>query len=108
MAGVKGRSGGARPGAGRKRQDTIVMQANRRDVVLMVITEAKWKETVEAWLEMAKETPSVIYPLLPYLLGGAKQEINVSGRVDHTLTIETIRQAIGIAEVKPMKELRSG
>jgi hypothetical protein len=50
----------------------------------------------------------VIYPLLPYLLGGAKQEINVSGQVDHTLTIETIRQAIGIAEIKPMKELRSG
>lgn len=83
MAGVKGRSGGARPGAGRKKQTTVVEQASRRSVVLEVFDEQAWRETVTAWLAMAAETPSVIYPLLPYILGSPKQEINVSGEIKH-------------------------
>lgn len=83
MAGVKGRSGGARPGAGRKKQETVVAQASRRDVILQVIGDPEWRELLVVWLAMAKQTPSVIYPLLPYILGGQKQEINVTGKIEH-------------------------
>lgn len=75
--------GGARPGAGRKRKETVVEQESRRGVVLDVINDAEWRETVKAWLILSRETPSVLYPLLPYLLGAAKQEINVTGRIEH-------------------------
>jgi hypothetical protein len=75
--------GGARPGAGRKRKTTLVEQASRRGIVLEVIDDTEWRETVKAWLVLAKDTPSVIYPLLPYLLGGAKQTIEVTGEVEH-------------------------
>lgn len=100
MAGVKGRSGGFRPGAGRKRQETVVAQASRRDVVLDVISDPEWRKTVKAWLAMAQTTPSVIYPLLPYLLGGQKQEIDINARVEH-VRISEIRQALGIVEIGP-------
>jgi hypothetical protein len=76
--------GGARPGAGRKKQDTIVAQASRRGAVLDVIGDEEWRRTVKAWLALAQETPSVIYPLLPYLLGAAKQEISVTFDVGET------------------------
>lgn len=90
--------GGARPGAGRKRKATVVEQASRRSVVLEVIDDEEWRETVQAWLLLARETPSVIYPLLPYLLGSPKQEIKLSGEL--TTTIAGIRQALGIGETK--------
>ena len=64
--------GGARPGAGRKRRDTVTLQATRRDVVLHVIDDDAWTKLVRKWLALAEETPSVLYPLLPYLLGSAK------------------------------------
>lgn len=87
--------GGARPGAGRKRQTTVEHQASRRSIVLEVFDEQAWRETVIAWLALAKETPSVIYPLLPYILGGAKQEINVTGQIEH-VTIENARQVLRV------------
>jgi hypothetical protein len=85
MAGVKGRSGGARPGAGRKRQETVVMQGNRRDALLDVVTEKLWRETVKEWVATARATGNfaLLFPLLPYLMGAAKQEINVTGQVEH-------------------------
>lgn len=87
--------GGARPGAGRKRKEAVEEQASRRSVVLDVFDEPTWRETVKAWAVMAKETPSVIYPLLPYILGGQKQEINVTGRVEH-VQMETARAVLRV------------
>lgn len=91
--------GGARPGAGRKKKATVVEQASRRSVVIEVIDDPEWRATVKAWLLMARTTPSVIYPLLPYLLGSPKQELKLSG--DVTTTIAGIRQALGVSETKP-------
>jgi hypothetical protein len=90
--------GGARPGSGRKRQATVVEQASRRSVVLDVIDNDEWRETVQAWLLLSRETPSVIYPLLPYLLGSPKQDINVSGTVKTEMTISGLRKVLGIDE----------
>lgn len=87
--------GGPRPGSGRKRKATVEQQASRRSVVLDVIGEREWRETVTAWLAMAQETPSVIYPLLPYLLGGVKQEIEHSGQVEH-VQMDTARKVLRI------------
>jgi hypothetical protein len=72
-------SGGRRAGAGgNKKKETVVAQASRRDAVLDVISDEEWRKTVKAWLELAQETPSVIYPLLPYLMGSPKQELTVT------------------------------
>lgn len=92
--------GGARPGAGRKRQSAVVEQASRRSIVLEVFDEKAWRDTITAWLALAAETPSVIYPLLPYILGGVKQEIDVNAHVEHVRVME-IRQALGITEIGP-------
>jgi len=74
-----GMSGGRRAGAGgNKKKETVVAQASRRDAVLDVISDEEWRKTVKAWLELAQETPSVIYPLLPYLMGSPKQELTVT------------------------------
>lgn len=76
--------GGARPGAGRKRKEAVEHQASRRSIVLDVFDETAWRDTITAWLALAKDTPSVIYPLLPYILGAAKQEISITFDVDET------------------------
>lgn len=87
--------GGARPGAGRKRPSAVAEQASRRSVVLEVFDEKAWRETVIAWLALAAETPSVIYPLLPYILGGVKQEVNVTGQVEH-VQLDAARKVLRI------------
>lgn len=83
-------SGGARPGSGRKKQATVVAQASRRDVVLDVIGDPEWRETVKAWLQLSRTNPSVIYPLLPYLMGSPKQEIEHSQDKPFRIVIETV------------------
>ena len=93
--------GGARPGAGRKRRAAVVEQASRRSIVLEVFEEDAWRDTVKAWLVMAKDTPSVIYPLLPYILGAAKVDVNVSGTIEH-VKITEIRQALGIVDIREL------
>lgn len=87
--------GGARPGSGRKKQTTVDEQASRRSVVLDVFDEKAWRETITEWLALAKETPSVIYPLLPYILGGVKQEINVKGEIEH-VSIDNARKVLRV------------
>jgi hypothetical protein len=103
MAGVKGRSGGARPGSGRKKQETIVVQASRRDTVLEVISDPVWKATVTEWVATARATGNfgLLFPLLPYIMGAAKQELNITGRVEH-VRISEIRQALGISEIRAL------
>lgn len=95
MAGVKGRSGGRRAGAGRKRQETVVEQASRRGIVLEVIDDEEWRATLKAWLKLSRKAPSVLYPLLPYLLGGVKQEVEHSGKVEH-VQIEAARRLLRV------------
>jgi hypothetical protein len=97
MAGVKGRSGGARPGAGRKRKETVEMQGNRRDALLDVVTEKLWRETVKGWIETARATGNygLLFPLLPYIMGAAKQDINVTGQVEH-VQIESARRVLRV------------
>lgn len=96
MANTRG-WGGARPGAGRKRQETVERQGNRRDALLDVVTEQLWRETVKEWLAEARETKQfhLLFPLLPYVMGAAKQEINVSGQVEH-VQLDTAKQVLRI------------
>jgi hypothetical protein len=91
--------GGARPGAGRKRQETVKMQGNRRDALLDVVTEKLWRETVKDWFATAKEQKNygLLFPLLPYIMGAAKQEIEVSGQIEHVQmeAARTVLRVIG-------------
>jgi hypothetical protein len=106
---MAGKNGGARPGAGRKKKATLEEQMSRRDVLLEVFTVAEWREIARTLLEQAKGgNLMILLPYLPYLLGSPRQELHVSGQVEHTLTISEIRQAIGITEVRPLKALKSG
>lgn len=100
MAGVKGRSGGPRPGSGRKRKETVVEQASRRDGVLMVFHDAAWIDLLKSWLVLGRTAPHVIYPLLPYILGGVKQEIDVNARVEHVQmeAARTVLRVVGGTE----------
>lgn len=81
------------------------MQGNRRDALLDVVTEKLWRETVKDWFATAKAQGNyaLLFPLLPYLMGAAKQEIKVSGQVEH-VRISEIRQALG---VPPIRELNA-
>lgn len=83
--------GGARPGAGRKRKDAALAQRCRRDLVLNVFSDPAWEKLLRAWLVLAEDTPSVIYPLLPYILGGkAQDEAAGSGGSAFTIRIEHV------------------
>lgn len=88
-------SGGPRPGSGRKRQETVAAQTSRRSAVLDVISDEEWRALLVSWLKIGRTVPQVIFPLLPYLLGGVKQEIDVTGRVEH-VQLETARNVLRI------------
>lgn len=54
MAGVKGRSGGRRPGAGRKSEATRTYQESMRAVFEQIITRDDWQKVVMTALALAK------------------------------------------------------
>jgi hypothetical protein len=89
--------GGARSGAGRKKKQTIAAQQNRRDVLLEVLNSEEWSEVAKEWVATARATKNftILFPMLPYLMGAAKQEIEHSGEVNVT-SISDIRKAIGV------------
>lgn len=73
--------GGFRPGSGRKKKQTIDEQKNRRSVALEVFNEVEWRACLMTWLQQVKAgNVALLYPLLPYLLGSPKQEIDVTIR----------------------------
>lgn len=73
--------GGFRPGAGRKKKPTIDAQRSRRGIALEVFSEDEWRACLNVWLAQAKAgNVGLLYPLLPYLLGSPKQEIEVTIR----------------------------
>jgi hypothetical protein len=57
------------------------MQGNRRDALLDVVTEKLWRETVKEWVQTARDTRNfgLLFPLLPYIMGAAKLEVEHSG-----------------------------
>lgn len=81
---MAGKNGGARPGAGRKKKETVEAQASRRDIVLEVIDEPAWRLHVEGLKAQAERgNYAALLPLYPYILGSPKQEhdVTVSGGV---------------------------
>jgi hypothetical protein len=73
------------------------MQGNRRDALLDVVTEKLWRETVKEWVQTARDTRNfgLLFPLLPYIMGAAKLEIEHSGRVEH-VQLETARNVLRV------------
>lgn len=103
---MAGKNGGARPGAGRKKKETVEEQAARRDILLEVFTPAEWRAIARLLLSEAKGgNLMILLPYLPYLLGSPRQEINVTGRVEH-VRIEEIRQAIGMGGIRALNAPR--
>jgi hypothetical protein len=92
-----GMSGGARPGAGAKKQDARAEQETRRSIVLDVFSPEEWRTTVTGWMQTARETRNygLLFPLLPYLMGSPKQEINVSGQIEH-VQLEAAQQVLRV------------
>lgn len=88
--------GGRRAGSGRKKQETIVEQATRRDILLEVFTAAEWRTIARLLLAEAKDgSLMILLPYLPYLLGSPKQEINVTGQIEH-VQMETARSVLRV------------
>lgn len=80
-----GKSGGPRPGSGRKRKETVEEQITRRTIVFDVFNPEEWRATVTSWKQTAIATGNyaLLFPLLPYIMGAAKMEIEHTGRVEH-------------------------
>ena len=87
--------GGARPGAGRKKKSTVEEQLKRREIALEVFNADEWRALLREWLVLGKATPSVIYPLLPYILGSPRQEISVT--FDMAETANELAEKYGVA-----------
>jgi hypothetical protein len=90
-------SGGFRPGAGGKRKETVEEQESRRDIVLDVFNPEEWRKTVTGWMMTARETKNygLLFPLLPYLMGSPKQEVKVSGQIEH-VQLEAAQQVLRV------------
>lgn len=81
MAGVKGRSGGARPGSGRKSTATEGYQAQMRSVITERVTREDWAMVVEVALAHAKAGKSDARDWLSaWIVGAVPKE--VTGQVD--------------------------
>ena len=81
---MAGKNGGVRPGAGRKKKETVDEQLSRRDIVLDVFDADAWRTHVESLLaQSARGNYAAVLPLYPYILGSPKQEHEhkVVGRV---------------------------
>ena len=106
MAGKKGRSGGARPGAGRKPKTAVVQQACRRDTVLAVVHDEVWRQTVTEWIQTARETKNfgLLFPLLPYILGGrAAAEGSTESGSTFTIRVETVDNRPAKPEIRVLE-----
>jgi hypothetical protein len=84
MAGVKGRSGGARPGSGQKSTKTEDYQATMRAIVEEVVTPDDWRYVVKVALGRAKAgDPGSRAWLSPFVWGAEPKEVTVKGDQDH-------------------------
>lgn len=82
---AKGTWGGARAGAGRKKAETKVAQATRRDILLEVFTEEETREVAIAMRERIKRDgdPKAFGSVAPFIFGKPPEEIdlNVNGQI---------------------------
>lgn len=92
-----GKSGGFRHGSGDKKKEVVVEQETRRSIVLDVFNPEEWRATVTGWMQQARSTGNygLLFPLLPYLMGSPKQELKVSGQIEH-VQIEAARSVLRV------------
>ena len=84
MAGAKGRSGGRRPGAGRKSEDLQLRQGRMREIFHEVVTEDGWRACVGAVLALAREgNVAAFKELAPWIVGRVPEahDLNLRGGV---------------------------
>lgn len=80
--------GGARPGAGRKKQSTKEAQQVRRDIYLDVFSPEETRETALAMLEKVKSgDPKAFAAVAPYFLGKEPDELKADVTVKGGVTI---------------------
>lgn len=80
--------GGHRPGSGRKKLETKVYQATRRDQLQAVVTDEDWEQIVRKAVEDAKTGDYVARSwLTPYVAGKVPEEIVHKGDTDDPLEI---------------------
>jgi hypothetical protein len=87
MAGVKGKSGGARPGAGRKSPDFAAYQARMRDALISCVSEEDVRAIVARAVTDAKDgNPIARLWLGAYVFGKPPEKVDVQGSVGLTIT----------------------
>ena len=90
--------GGRRPGSGRKKRQTVDEQQTRRDVLLKVLSPARWERVCEKIAAAAEGGEyGAVLPYLPYLLGSPKQQVELSGQVEH-VQLDTARRLLRIVD----------
>lgn len=80
--------GGARPGAGRKKQTTKEAQQTRRDIFIDVFSPEETREAALALLERVKTgDPKAFAAVAPYFLGKPPDELKAEVKVSGGVTI---------------------
>lgn len=86
MAGVKGRSGGRRAGAGRKAQPLEERQFGMRQVVVDAVTDDDWRQVTATALTQAKDGDATARAWLSsWVMGAAPKELTLKGDDDHPM-----------------------
>jgi hypothetical protein len=88
--GPRPNSGGARPGAGRKKLTTEQAQQANRDVVLEVVTPQAWATTVRDLLSRAGSDPRAFAQLAPYVMGSATAKVEVAHSQAGPMRVEVV------------------
>lgn len=80
MAGVKGKSGGARPGAGRKTAATKDYQTTMRAAFERCVTREEWEVCIQALLRDAKRgSVAAFRELAPWVVGRVPDQVEHRG-----------------------------
>ena len=83
--------GGARPGAGRKNEETRATQLANRQVMLEEVTDEDLRIVARAMVERAKAGDDKAFrAFMAYVLGSPESELTVKGDASAPLTIEVV------------------
>lgn len=95
--GARANSGGARPGAGRKKVSTEEQQAKNRDIVLTAVTEEDLLKMTQVAMSraMAGDSESRKW-ISSYVLGNPSDKLDVNVNGDLNVSLAGLRKALGV------------
>lgn len=91
MVAMKGRSGGARPGAGRKTDSVREAQQSNRATMLAMVTPEDIQAVARAMISKAKSGDEKAFrAFFSYVLGAPDSELTIKGDANAPLVVEVV------------------